>query len=153
MWNFHGSCFLTLEFPWGVTQFWWISRAESLFSQEFLKVKSQISNFQVGGGGGQKSISSTPPCLVFLEQPISKVVQLIWVLRSLTFQIVGLLENVFSNSVSQKCYIEIEGKKLIILYLNIFSVLKKLINGNLATRLWNVLLSHWFPEFFQGFPS
>ena len=42
MWNFHGSWFLILEFPRGVTQFCWISRGESLFSPEFLRVKSQI---------------------------------------------------------------------------------------------------------------
>ena len=39
MWNFHGSWFLTLDFPRGVTQFCLISRGESLFSPEFLIVK------------------------------------------------------------------------------------------------------------------
>ena len=42
MWNFHGSWFLTLEYPKGVTQFYGISRGENLFSPEFLKVKLQI---------------------------------------------------------------------------------------------------------------
>ena len=40
--EFHGSCFLTLEFPKGVTEFCRISRSESFFSLEFLRVKSQI---------------------------------------------------------------------------------------------------------------
>ena len=43
-------------------------------------------------------------------------------------------------------------QKTIILYLNILSVFKTLINGKLVTHLWNVWLSHWIPEFLQGFP-
>ena len=43
--NFHGSWFLTLKFPRSVTQFCRIFRDESLFYPEFLRVKSQISNF------------------------------------------------------------------------------------------------------------
>ena len=39
MWNFHGSSFFTLEFLSGATQFCKISRDESLFFVEFLKVK------------------------------------------------------------------------------------------------------------------
>ena len=42
MWTFHGSCFLTLEFPRSVRQFCSIFRGESLFSLEILEVKSQI---------------------------------------------------------------------------------------------------------------
>ena len=42
MWNFHGSWFLTLEFPRDVTQFCRIFRGESLFSPEFLRVKGHI---------------------------------------------------------------------------------------------------------------
>ena len=38
MWNFHESLFFTLEFVGGVTQFWKISRGESLFFVEFLKL-------------------------------------------------------------------------------------------------------------------
>ena len=46
MWNFLVSWFLTLEFPRGGTQFCRISRGDSLFSLEFLKVKWQILKFQ-----------------------------------------------------------------------------------------------------------
>ena len=39
MWNFHGSWFLTLEFPRAATQICRISRGKSFFSLEFLGVK------------------------------------------------------------------------------------------------------------------
>ena len=109
---------------------------------------------------------------------------------SLVFQIVRLLENVFSNSekfsnctkMLQRNSASLLKKRLwhrcfsvnflkflrtpfltkhlgwlllktIVLYLHILSIFKKLFNAKLVTHLWNVWLSHWFPEFFQGFPS
>ena len=39
VWNFHGSWFLVLETPMGVTQFCGIFRGEALFSLVFPKVK------------------------------------------------------------------------------------------------------------------
>ena len=109
---------------------------------------------------------------------------------SLVFQIVRLLEGVFSNSekfsnctkMLQRNSASLLKKRLwhrcfsvnflkflrtpfltkhlgwlllktIVLYLHILSIFKKLFNAKLVTHFWNVWLSHWFPEFFQGFPS
>ena len=39
MWNFHGSWFLALDFPKGVTQLCRISKGEALFCSKFPNVK------------------------------------------------------------------------------------------------------------------
>ena len=59
---FSRNWFLTLEFKRGVAKFCRVFRGERLLSLEFLRVKSQIQNFQ---GDFQKSMSSTTPCLDF----------------------------------------------------------------------------------------
>ena len=44
MWNFHGSWFLALEFPSGVSKSCEIFRFEALFCQEFPRIKLETKN-------------------------------------------------------------------------------------------------------------
>ena len=66
--NFHctftGPWCLILEFPRGVKQFCRISRSESLFSLEFLRVKWQIQNFHKVF---IEKYHLQPPCLDFFS--------------------------------------------------------------------------------------
>ena len=59
--NFRGSWFLNLKFTRGVTKFCRISRAESLFSLEYLGIKWQTKNSK----GVFRKVYLQPPCLDF----------------------------------------------------------------------------------------
>ena len=62
IWNFHGSWFLTLEFPRCVAPLSGISRGEALFSPEFPEVK--MANLKILGFF-KKNLPSTSPHLLF----------------------------------------------------------------------------------------
>ena len=59
--NFRGSWFLNLKFTRGVTKFCRISRAESLFSLEYLGIKWQTKNSK----GVFRKVYLQPPCSDF----------------------------------------------------------------------------------------
>ena len=66
-WNFHGSWFLTLEFPKSVTQFCKVSGLKSLFSLEFLRWSENFRGF--------RKVYPQSPCLNFfgIAQYLSKI--------------------------------------------------------------------------------
>ena len=67
MWNFHGSSFLALELPRGVTQFCRISRGEALFSLKFPRVK--VTNIKIPGVLSKKHVF-IPPVWIFSGLPV-----------------------------------------------------------------------------------
>ena len=71
MWNFHGSWFLALEFPSGVSKSCEISRFEALFCPEFPRIKLQTKNFH----RFLQKVCPQPLSLCFWNDPMPGIYQ------------------------------------------------------------------------------
>ena len=63
MWNFHGSWFLNLKFPMGVTKFGRVCRGEILFFSRISKGK--VTDLEIPGFFSEKYTLNPPPVWIF----------------------------------------------------------------------------------------